>query len=100
MKISIIQNKTIRKLIKSILIVSLWFFIWQLIYWLVGNEIFVPSPLTVLRRLFVLAVKAEFWYTVFFSIGRIFLGFIVGILLGILLGVVCNNQIMAVSFRR
>ncbi len=95
MKISIIQNKIARKLIKSILIVSLWFFIWQLIYWLVGNEIFVPSPLTVLRRLFVLAVKAEFWYTVFFSIGRIFLGFIVGILLGILLGVVCNNQIMA-----
>ncbi len=93
MKISIIQNKIAGKLIKNIGIAVLWLFIWQLIYWIVANEIFVAAPLAVLKRLFVLAGKTEFWYTVFSSIGRIFLGFTAGILLGILLGISCSNKI-------
>ncbi len=53
---------------------------------LVGKEFLLPSPLTVLRRLFTLAGTADFWLTILLSLLRVLGGLLLGILLGILLG--------------
>lgn len=93
MKISIIKNKTVGRIGKRVFIAAFWILIWQAVYWIVGNEIFVASPLAVAERLAVLMGRPSFWYTVFTSIGRIFLGFLAGILAGILLGACCSSKI-------
>ena len=93
MKISIIKNKTVGRLINAVFIAAFWLFLWQAVYWIVGNEIFVASPIAVAKRLLMLIGRSSFWYTVLTSIGRIFLGFLIGILLGIFLGACCSSKI-------
>ena len=51
-----------------------------------GQEILLVSPVSVLRRLLELAVTADFWSSIAFSIIRIMGGFLLAALLGILLG--------------
>ena len=61
--------------------------IWAVAFWLlVGQEILLVSPVSVLRRLLELAVTADFWSSIAFSIIRIMGGFLLAALLGILLG--------------
>lgn len=93
MKIFTIKNKILQKIVKAVLIAVFWLFLWQIVYWLVGNELFVPPPVSVARRLAVLAAEPIFWQTVFFSIGRIFLGFLAGIFAGVLLGIGCSHRL-------
>ncbi len=48
-----------------------------------GKELLLPAPLTVVRRLLLLAVQREFWGIVAASLGRILAGFLLGFLLGV-----------------
>lgn len=52
---------------------------------LVGEPIFLSSPIDVLLRLFALLREANFFTVLFYSLGRVLLGYMAGLLLGCLL---------------
>lgn len=60
--------------------------VWQAAAWLMGEEILLPAPAAVLRRLAALVLEADFWRTVLFSFARITAGFLLAFLAGVLLG--------------
>ena len=63
-----------------------WLAVWQGVSAAIGQEILLVSPVSVLRRLLELAVTADFWSSIAFSIIRIMGGFLLAAFLGILLG--------------
>jgi NitT/TauT family transport system permease protein len=56
--------------------VFFWLLVWQLASLVVGMEILLPSPASVLLRLGALARAPEYWSAVGFSLARITLGFL------------------------
>ena len=59
-----------------------WLAAWQLVSMLVGEALFVTSPLSVLRTLLMLLGQREFYATVGFSLLRISLGFMTAAIAG------------------
>ena len=57
------------------LAVLFWLAVWQIASFAIGQEILLVSPVSVLRKLFLLIQEAGFWKTVGFSFLRIFTGF-------------------------
>lgn len=84
MKISI--TKVSRKL--SILL--FWMLIWELCSLFVNKPILLPSPIEVLKILFLLMLKASFWKSVFSSILRVIFGLFLSIGIGILIGIIAG----------
>lgn len=73
---------------------AFWLVLWQAAAMLVGHDFLLASPLTVAVRFLELAFTGQFWASALFSLGRIFLGF----LLGLIAGVLCAG--LAARFRR
>ena len=65
--------------------------LWQGISMLVGMEMLLASPLTVLKRLFTLVAEKDFLSTVFFSLARITIGFAAALLLGLFLALMAGK---------
>ena len=66
--------------------VLVWLLLWQLGAALLGQEILLVSPVSVLRRLQDLIITIPFWKTIGFSTLWIASGFLLGTISGILLG--------------
>lgn len=62
--------------------IALALILWQIASMVVGTEMLLASPLTVIRRLFTLAFEKDFIKTVLFSTLRITEGFLLAFLLG------------------
>lgn len=88
MKDSIIRNSN--KLIYKLIIFIFWIAIWQLIYNIIGRDIYVPSPFNVFFRLKELIFVLSFWKTVVFSIYRVVLGLILSLLMGLIFGILAS----------
>ena len=75
-----------------------WLLVWHLAARWVDSVLFLPSPLSVLRRLGQLAVTLPFWQTALMSLGRVLLGLVWGIALGLVLSAVtcCSRWLDAV----
>lgn len=86
----IIKSEKARKITKKIIAAVLWLAVWQLLYSAVRQEILIVSPACVLKRLVLLAQGTDFWLTVFYSMGRIILGFIIGMAAGSVLAVLTS----------
>lgn len=65
--------------------VLFWLAIWQLGSMALGSDILLVSPLRVLMRLGELAITAEFWASIAFSLLRITGGFLLGAVAGVVL---------------
>lgn len=65
--------------------VLFWILVWQILGIIVGNEIFLATPLTVCFKLFELCQNIEFWTSLLFSFSRIIFGFILGVIFGFLM---------------
>ncbi len=70
---------------KLILAALFWLVVWQLCSMAVGQQLFLPSPLSVLWALLGLLQTAVFWQSVLGSLWRIGLGFLLGLVAGVLL---------------
>lgn len=64
------------------LAVLFWLAVWQIASFAIGQEILLVSPVSVLRKLFLLIQEAGFWKTVGFSFLRIFTGFFLAVIGG------------------
>ena len=83
------QKKSRKKQLISILF---WLAVWQAAAMLIGQEVFLVSPVQALETLVELLPQAEFWQRVAFSTGRILLGFLLGAVSSVLLAVAAEKS--------
>ena len=77
--------------------------LWQLVAsFVVKSDILLSSPIGVIKRLWELIFKGEFWASVWFSLSRISLGFVFAVFLGTLLALAAGRyeavEIMLVPY--
>ncbi|MGM9521238.1 MAG: ABC transporter permease [Oscillospiraceae bacterium] len=66
---------------------AFWLIVWQLAAMAVGQELILPSPVSVLKTLGELCAQGDFWLSALFSLGRILAGLLCGIMTGTLFAV-------------
>ena len=76
-----------KKILTVLISAVFWFGTWQLLYFCIGQSILVPSPLSVLERLFEFFTQFSFWVSVATSLLRVISGLLLGTVLGILIAV-------------
>ena len=64
-----------------------WLLVWQGIHLWIGKDILIPSPLSVLQKLFEFFGEWEFWLSVGTSLFRVISGLLLGTVLGIVIAV-------------
>ena len=76
-----------KKTFYSVVSLIFWLAIWQIIHLAVGENILVPSPLSVFERVFDLCTENSFWISVVTSLLRVVSGLVSGTVLGVFLAV-------------
>jgi len=74
--------------VRRLWVPALWLLLWQLAAAAVDEELLLPAPLPVLRRMAALLLQGEFWGSCANSLGHILLGFLLGVTAGCGLAVV------------
>ncbi len=64
-----------------------WLLLWQCVHLAIGQNILVPSPLSVFKRLFEFCAEGTFWLSVGTSLLRVISGLFIGTVLGIFIAV-------------
>lgn len=77
-----------KKIISTVCAAVFWILVWQIAASAYGMDFVLPSPWTTFTVLLENITKPEFWSAIFFSVGRIILGFVLSGALGILLALV------------
>ena len=80
------------RLLRALAVLLFWVGLWALAAALVGQELLLPSPIQVLRRLADLGRSADFYRTVANSLLRILSGILAGTLLGVLLAALTEKS--------
>ena len=83
--------KFVRKSIKFLLILLFWLGVWELAALAVGQELFMPTPISVIVCGARLLVAPLFWHTIVRSILRIVIGTVIAIILGTLLAIITSR---------
>ncbi len=81
------KNKRLSTLFKVLSSILFWIALWQIIYLLINNDILVASPVLVFNRILEIIFEEEFWGVLFFSLLRMFLGFLLAVFFGIILSI-------------
>ena len=68
-----------------------WIAVWCIVSYRTDSELLFPSPVSVVRALFELAVTADFWKTAAYSLLRVALGIIISLILGSLLAMLTEK---------
>ena len=69
-----------------------WLVVWQTAAVLIGQEVFLVSPIGTVTTLFGLLPQAEFWQRVGFSAGHILLGFVLGAVSSVVLAAAAHRS--------
>jgi len=82
----------------TVLALSFWILLWQLVSMNIGEDILLASPVKVLKTMLELCVQESFWKAIAGSMGRMTLGFVLACTSGVLLSVLAyNNKIVKVA---
>ncbi len=84
-----------RRLFHKLLVLFFWSALWAFLARIVGQELLLPSPLHVLKKLFSLTQSWVFWISTLKSIFRVLVGLLSGTALGILLAVLTEHSFYA-----
>ena len=80
----------VKRVLRACTAAAFWLIVWQVCALLVGRELILPAPLTVLERLGVLAKTGAFWQTALASLWRIVIGLAWGTAAGVALAVLTS----------
>lgn len=72
---------------KSVFSILIAVFFWQLMSMVIGEELFLPSPIRVLFTLFEMMKAQSFYLTIFVSLKKILAGFFLAVIIGFFLAV-------------
>lgn len=75
-------NKRLKSFFIKLPVICFWILVWDILCRLIKQELFLPSPKSVLLTIFELSMKAGFWLSIANSFIRIILGFFLGLLAG------------------
>ena len=78
-----IGRDLVKKVLKKVIPVLAWLFIWQLVAFIIHNKILLAGPIETLKALINLSQTEDFWESIAQSTSRILLGFVIGSVLGI-----------------
>lgn len=76
-----------KKAFFTVISVVFWIILWQIIHLFIAQNILVPSPFSVFKRLLELCAESSFWGSVLISLSRVVSGLVLGTVLGIFLAV-------------
>lgn len=79
------------KVLKNLIAAAFWLGLWWLLAAVVGKNLLLPAPPTVLKRLWELIASAQFWAITATSLGRILAGALASLLLGSLLALATSR---------
>ena len=82
------KTKAIRKLLAALF----WLAVWQIASMVVGKDLILPGPLSVLKALGQLAIQGGFWLSILLTMFRIMLGYCLGVISGCLLALACCSS--------
>ena len=85
------ENK-IKKFIVKLLVFSFWLLVWDIASRLINQELFLPSPKSVLITTYQLSTTSDFWFSIGNSFVRIVIGFSLGLAVGIFLAIVSYSS--------
>lgn len=83
--------KNSRSILKKLLIILFWIGVWAVSATLVDQQLLLPSPISVVLRLFSLMGEGKFWSTTGITILRIMVGILVSTMLGVLMAVLTSR---------
>lgn len=90
MKDSITNNR-----FKGLIIFLFWITVWEILYLIVDNGIYLPSPIAVIYELCKLMIDKATYITILASIYRTLLGILLSVIIGIAFGLLCGlNKFM------
>ena len=81
-----------KKLLKSAAALIFWIALWYIAALISGQELILPSPLSVIKTLAELCTEAEFWLSAASSLLRVFLGFILGVIVGTVIAALTSSS--------
>src|SRR6056297_295465 len=85
MKISTIKNNQNR-----IVGILLWLILWQLAYWIINEDIYFPSPISVASSMLSLILNYDSYIIIASTTLRVLISFSISAVLGISLGYICG----------
>ena len=85
------MKKTKKSRLAQLAAVGFWLVVWQIAAMVIGQEVFLVSPLQTIGTLLELLPRADFWQRVGFSAGRILLGFGLGAVSSVVLAVAAER---------
>lgn len=87
-----------KKTITTAVCILLWLLIWFIAAYFIHNDLFLPSPASVLRELWLLMHTCDFYKSIIHSLRGIGTGFLAGFSIGILLAALSFRFAFAESF--
>lgn len=94
------HKRLIKSLLKTLAVAAFWILIWYFAAAQVGKELLLPSPLSVLKRLFEIGATKEFYITTAYSLIRVMSGIILACLFGVVLAILTHVSKIANALAR
>ncbi len=85
------KNRNYKKIVLKMAAVCSALLFWQLLAVIVGEEMVVPSVISVFERVVLLSGEKEFISIIMFSVYRVFCGIMLGVLTGLMLGIIAGK---------
>lgn len=77
---------------RRIFSIIFWIILWQVASLIIGKEILIASPTTVVKNLINMVMEENFWSSIWFSFIRISGGFFSALIVGVALGVLASKN--------
>ena len=71
-----------------LMVLCFWIIIWGVLSRIINQELFLPSPISVLTTIFEIGKNTTFWISIGNSFIRIILGFFLGLIIGAVLALI------------
>lgn len=81
------RKNPVKKILIRLLVLCFWLLVWEIGSRHINQELFLPSPKSVLITTFELGRTPQFWITIINSFVRITLGFFVGLVAGLVFAI-------------
>lgn len=87
------EKLNLNRAIRKSFAILFWIVLWQLISNIVGKELLIASPASVVKSLIKLWGEGSFWSSLWFTFARISLGFIFAMIIGVLMAIATSRHV-------
>lgn len=88
------EKLNFNKFIRRSFAILFWVMLWQIVSNVVGKELLIASPYSVVKSIIKLCGEGSFWNSLWFTFIRISFGFILAMILGVFMAVVSGKSIL------